>query len=97
MREPGERIGGRFEVLGVLGEGGMATVYLAQDLHTGERLALKLLHPHLSKRPSMRARLRREVDAAARLSHPNILVADEMLDLDGGLGLQASTEHYERE
>ena len=88
MREPGERIGGRFEVLGVLGEGGMATVYLAQDLHTGERLALKLLHPHLSKRPSMRARLRREVDAAARLSHPNILVADEMLDLDGGLGLR---------
>ncbi|MCB9795172.1 MAG: protein kinase [Alphaproteobacteria bacterium] len=84
---PGQILGARFEILGVLGEGGMATVYLAQDRLREERVALKLLHRHLAASPSMRARLRREVIAASHLRHPNALVAHELHELDGHLGL----------
>jgi len=73
----------RFEIIGVLGRGGMATVYLARDRVRGERVALKVLHDHLAQDPAMRARLRREVVAAARLRHPGALVAHELHDLAG--------------
>ncbi len=73
----------RFEIVGVLGSGGMATVYLARDRVRGERVALKVLHDHLARDPAMRDRLRREVVAAARLRHPGALVAHELHDLEG--------------
>jgi aminoglycoside/choline kinase family phosphotransferase len=84
---PGTVVGGRFVLLGELGRGGMATVYLATDKLRGESAALKLLHPHLSDQPSMRARLRRELEASSRLDHPNILVARELHELEEGLAL----------
>ena len=63
---PGAVLGDRFEVVGILGRGGMATVWLAVDRLRGERIALKVLHDHLAAQPSMRARLRREVLARVR-------------------------------
>lgn len=72
---PDTVLAGRWRVRGVLGRGGMATVHLAEDVHTGERVALKLLHPHLVADPVARRRLRREVDAGARLDHPGVLAA----------------------
>jgi tRNA A-37 threonylcarbamoyl transferase component Bud32 len=84
---PGTVLGERFEVVGILGRGGMATVWLAVDRLRGERIALKVLHDHLAAQPSMRARLRREVLAAARLRHPRALVAHELHELDGQLAL----------
>ncbi len=83
----GQVLAERFEIVGVLGRGGMATVYLARDRVRGERVALKLLHDHLAQDPGMRERLRREVLAAARLRHPGALVAHELHDLDGAWGL----------
>lgn len=83
----GTVLGERFEILGVLGEGGMAVVYLADDRLRGERVALKLLHRHLASSPSMRERLRREVLASGRVRHPHALVAYELHELDGSLGL----------
>jgi tRNA A-37 threonylcarbamoyl transferase component Bud32 len=79
----GQVLAGRFEIVGVLGHGGMATVYLAHDSVRGERVALKVLHDHLARDPAMRERLRREVLAAARLRHPGALVAHELHDLEG--------------
>ena len=81
--QAGHVLAERFEIVGILGRGGMATVYLAHDRLRGERVALKVLHPHLADDPSMRARLRREVLAAARLRHPGALVANELHELDG--------------
>lgn len=77
----------RFELLGELGRGGMATVHLALDRRTGERVALKLLHPHLCADPSARRRLDRELAAARRLDHPGVLVAREAVEVDGQIGL----------
>jgi tRNA A-37 threonylcarbamoyl transferase component Bud32/tetratricopeptide (TPR) repeat protein len=55
-----------------LGRGGMATVYLAQDLKHGRRVALKVLHPELAYALGP-DRFLREIDVAAKLSHPHIL------------------------
>ncbi len=81
----GTELGGRFRVLGVLGSGGMATVYLCDDRVRGERVALKVLHAHLADDAAMRGRLRREVVAAGRIRHPAALVAHELHELDGRL------------
>lgn len=87
MIEVGTVLGGRFRVLGVLGRGGMATVHLAEDLGSGERVALKLLHPHLTADPAARRRLAREVAAGRRLTHEGLLVARELFEADGSVGL----------
>ena len=79
----GQVLAERFEIIGVLGRGGMATVYLALDRVRAERVALKVLHDHLAQDPAMRDRLHREVVAAARLRHPGALVAHELHDLAG--------------
>ncbi len=99
----GVRLGERFEIVGVLGHGGMATVYLARDLVRGEQVALKVLHAHLAHAASMRSRLRREVSAAGRLRHPRALVALDLHDLDGRLAISMPlhpghtlAEHVER-
>lgn len=55
-----------------LGRGGMATVYLAQDLKHGRRVALKVLQPDVTD-PRGAASFLREIRIAARLTHPNIL------------------------
>lgn len=80
-------LGGRFEIAGVLGRGGMATVYLARDRVRDERVALKVLHPHVAGQPAGRARLKRELAAAQRIRHPRALVASELFELDGLLAL----------
>ncbi|MDP2312183.1 MAG: serine/threonine-protein kinase [Pseudomonadota bacterium] len=80
-------LGGRYRVLGALGRGGMATVHLVEDVATGERLALKLLHDHRAADPKARGRLEREVAAGRRLDHPGLLTARELFDTDGLLGL----------
>jgi len=85
--QPGELLADRYRVHGALGRGGMATVYLAVDEQTGERVALKLLHAHLAADPAARRRLEREVRAAGRLDHDGVLVAREMIEADGQVGL----------
>ncbi len=71
---PGTLIAGRYEVLSLLGSGGMGQVYRVVDreLH-GETVALKLLHPQLSQDPSIFERFRNEVALARSLAHPNIV------------------------
>ena len=83
----GSVLGDRFEIIGVLGEGGMATVYLAQDRVRQHRVALKVLHGHLARQEASRKRLRREVEAAGRIRHPAALVPTELFELDGKLCL----------
>ncbi len=64
---------GRFRVLERLGEGGMGVVYAGHDDELDRRVAIKLLHVELGDDPEARARLRREAQALARLSHPNVV------------------------
>jgi serine/threonine-protein kinase len=63
---------GRYQVESELGEGGMATVYLATDVKHNRQVALKVLKPELGEALGTE-RFTREIDIAAKLSHPHIL------------------------
>jgi len=57
--QPGDVLGGRFEILQVLGEGGMGTVYKAVDREVDHVVALKLIRPDLAAHPAILARSNR--------------------------------------
>jgi hypothetical protein len=65
----------RYRVLRLLGRGGMGEVYLAEHLVMKRQVALKVIRPDLVSSPELVARFQREVQAAARLTHPNIVAA----------------------
>jgi len=64
---------GRYELRNQIARGGTAQVYLARDLLLDRPVALKVLFPELSSDSSFVERFRREAQAAANLSHPNIV------------------------
>ena len=63
----------RYQVTHLIARGGMAMVYRAQDLLLNRPVALKILYPELGADPLFVERFRREAQAAANLSHPNIV------------------------
>src|SRR5437588_5188789 len=66
-------LAGRYRLGDVLGSGGMATVYRAEDTLLGRSVAVKLLRPELLADRELVARFEREARAAARLMHPNVV------------------------
>jgi tRNA A-37 threonylcarbamoyl transferase component Bud32 len=64
---------GRYQLRDLLGEGGMASVYLAYDAALDRQVAIKTLHTELGREQSFRERFRREAQAVAKLSHTNIV------------------------
>jgi len=64
---------GDYEVLGLLGRGGMATVYLAHDIALDRKVAIKVMSPHLVAGEGMAERFKREARTAGSLSHPHII------------------------
>jgi len=70
---PSEVFSERYELVRHIARGGMAQVYLAQDLLLDRPVAIKVLFPELSSDPSFVERFRREAQAAANLSHANIV------------------------
>ena len=73
MAEIGQVLGGRYRLVELLGSGGMATIYRATDTGLGRDVALKLLRPEYLRDPDFSSRFRQEAQAAASLSHPNIV------------------------
>ena len=71
--QPEQVVSGRYRVLRKLGGGGMADVYLCEDLTLGRRVALKVLLKRFHDDPTFVERLRREAKAAAGLNHPNLV------------------------
>ncbi|MFA6244246.1 MAG: serine/threonine-protein kinase [Candidatus Hydrogenedentales bacterium] len=71
--EPGDLIADRYEVVEVLGRGGMGIVYLVNDRETNQKLALKSLLPHYVTHSHAVNRFVREVRAARQLNHPCIV------------------------
>ena len=65
---PGKRVS-HYQILSKIGEGGMASVYLAEDLKHGRRVAIKVMNPTVGTS----TRFLREIEVAARLTHPHIL------------------------
>ncbi len=72
MTEIGSTLGGRYRLLELLGQGGMATIYRARDAQLERDVAVKLLRPEFGKDPDFLFRFRDEARAAASLNHPNI-------------------------
>ncbi len=87
---PGTALG-RFRIDGTLGRGGMAVVHLAQDTELGRPVALKLMADHCADDAAFRARFAREAQAAARLSHPNIV---QVFDIGEEAGLPFIVMEY---
>ena len=73
----------RYQVTHLIARGGMALVYRAQDLFLNRAVALKILYPELSADPLFVERFRREAQAAANLSHPNIVPVFDWGEDDG--------------
>ena len=69
----GDVLGGRYRLVELLGQGGMATIYRATDSELGRDVAVKVLHPEYGHDPDFVARFRQEAHAAASLSHPGIV------------------------
>src|SRR6476469_8641000 len=72
-RMAGRVLNGRYELLGVLGGGGMALVYRARDRVLNRFVAVKLLREQYASDPTFLQRFTREAQAAGALSHPNIV------------------------
>jgi hypothetical protein len=73
---------GRYVVLGVLGRGGLGVVHAAYDPELDRKVALKLVDAGSPGAEHLRERLRREAQALARLSHPNVVAVHDV-GLDG--------------
>jgi serine/threonine-protein kinase len=71
----GQTLGGKYRVVRLLGQGGMGAVYEGEQQlgTTRRRVAIKTLHPHLSRNPQVEARFQREVGTIAELDHPNTI------------------------
>jgi serine/threonine-protein kinase len=79
----GRLIDGRYQVRSRIARGGMATVYLATDLRLERKVAIKVMHGHLSDDVKFRDRFIQEARSAARLAHPNVVnVFDQGQDSD---------------
>lgn len=85
--DSGHKLVGRtlrnYKVLGVLGVGGMATVYLAENTLIKRKVALKVLHPELARNETYVRRFFREARLTAQLSHPNIVAVWDVAEADG--------------
>src|SRR5688500_2693172 len=75
--------GGRYELHRRIARGGMADVYLARDALLDRPVALKILFPEFSTDEAFVERFRREAQAAANLSHPNIVSVYDWGEEDG--------------
>jgi len=81
----GKTLQGHYEIIKKVGEGGMSFVYLANDIATRERYAIKVLSASLSQDANAMARLRREASLGMRLAHPNICHIIRLGETEDGL------------
>jgi eukaryotic-like serine/threonine-protein kinase len=81
--EPGDVLGGRYEIVSLLGEGGMGAVYKARDRELDRPVALKLIRPELASNPSILARFKQELLLSRQVTHKNVIRIFDLGDADG--------------
>jgi eukaryotic-like serine/threonine-protein kinase len=73
LTEIGATLGGRYRLVELLGQGGMARIFRAHDNQLDRDVAVKILRPEYGRDPDFGSRFRHEAQAAASLNHPNIV------------------------
>ncbi|MBZ5722424.1 MAG: tetratricopeptide repeat protein [Acidobacteriia bacterium] len=81
--QPGDVLGGRYEILQLLGEGGMGAVYKARDRELDRFVALKLIRPELAASPAILARFKQELLLAHQVTHKNVIRIYDLGEADG--------------
>ena len=81
--EAGDVLAGRYEILQLLGEGGMGAVYKAQDRELDRPVALKLIRPELAASSAMLARFKQELLLSRQVTHKNVIRIYDLGDADG--------------
>src|SRR5579864_473407 len=81
--EAGDLLGGRYEILQLLGEGGMGAVYKARDRELDRPVALKLIRPELAASSAMLARFKQELLLSRQVTHKNVIRIYDLGDADG--------------
>ena len=69
----GALLGGRYRLLRAIAAGGMGTIYEAENIRVGGRVAVKLLHAQYAADPDIVARFRREAFAATAIGNPHVI------------------------
>src|SRR3984885_7126881 len=81
--QPGVLFGGRYEILSVLGQGGMGAVYKARDRELDRLIALKVIRPELATDPSILQRFKQELILARNITHKNVVRIFDLGEADG--------------
>ena len=79
----GDVLGGRYEILKMLGMGGMGAVYKARDMEVERIVALKVIRPDLAGNPAILARFKQELVLARQITHKNIIRIYDLNEADG--------------
>src|SRR5208283_1088603 len=80
---PGMMLGGRYEILQTIGEGGMGAVYKARDRELDRFVALKVIRPELASDPSILARFKQELLLAHQVTHRNVIRIYDLGEAEG--------------
>src|SRR5271165_3638564 len=81
--QPGVLFGGRYEIIGVLGQGGMGAVYKARDRELDRLIALKVIRPELATDPAILARFKQELILSRNITHKNVVRIFDLGEADG--------------
>lgn len=88
---PGMVLSGRYEIIQLLGQGGMGSVYKARDIELDRIVALKLIRPDLASHPEILRRFKQELILAREVTHRNVI---RIFDLGQAEGLRFITMEY---
>jgi len=77
VTEIGGILGGRYRLVELLGQGGMARIYRAHDNQLDRDVAVKILRPEYGRDPDFGSRFRQEAQSAASLNHPNVVAVHD--------------------
>ena len=83
MLQPGAILGQRYEILQILGEGGMGAVYKARDRELNRMVALKVIRPDLAGHQAIIDRFKQELLLATQVTHKNVIRIYDLSEADG--------------
>jgi tetratricopeptide (TPR) repeat protein/predicted Ser/Thr protein kinase len=81
--QPGHILGGRYEILELLGQGGMGAVYKARDREVDRLVALKVIRPELAMHPDVLQRFKQELILARQVTHKNVIRIFDLGEAEG--------------